>query len=50
MRRREFAAGDDPVFLPLPDRVSGCALVAGSLAYGRAGLRPRASSPLVVAL
>jgi hypothetical protein len=45
MRRREFAAGDDLVW----DSVSDCALVAGSLAYGRAGLRPRAPSSLEVA-
>ena len=48
MRRREFAAGDDLVW----DSARNRALVAGSLAYGRAGLGPSIadappSTPLV---
>ena len=45
MRPREFAAGDDLVFSPLPDLVSDCALVARGLACGLAGLRQRPSRP-----
>jgi hypothetical protein len=50
----EFATGDDLAFSPLRDLVSDRALVAGSLAYGCAGLGQSAgappSTPLEVAL
>jgi hypothetical protein len=55
MRRREFSTEDDLLFSPLRDLVSDLALVAGSLAYGRARLGPSIagappSMPLELAL